>query len=116
MAHAGQFGTYYGQVVDRFFHALEWRFNEIKDKKGHEREGEILAKLLDILLADQVGHDIHLHSVEQALHHFQKVRHDSFTPAKYRDIMALMGVDEDKTIGYKPHLFGAVTFEARYSA
>src|SRR5690606_2550458 len=78
MAQAGQFGIRYNQVVDRLYHALEWRYNEVKDKKGLQREAEILSKMLDLLLADQVGHDVPLHNVEEALHEFQRVRHDSF--------------------------------------
>ena len=111
MAQAGQFGLRYTQVIDRLFHALEWRYNEVKDKKGHAREAEIISKLLDVLLADQVGHDLPLHDVEAALQSFQRVRHDSFTPTKYNDIIALMGLSETETIGYKPHLFGNVTLD-----
>lgn len=116
MGQAGQFGEYYTQIVDRFFHALEWRYNDIKDAKGHEHEAEIVAKLLDLLLADQVGHDIPLHNVEAALRHFQKVRHDSFGPGKYKDIMHLMSVEEDETLGYVPQLFGSVALDFRHSA
>lgn len=116
MAHAGQFGTYYAQVIDRFYHALEWRYNDVQGRAGHEREQEILAKLLDVILADQVGHDLHLQHLEKALHIFQKHRHDSFTPNKYKEILFLMDIDEKKTQGYAPHLFGNVTFEARFSA
>lgn len=113
MAHAGQFGIRYTQVIDRFYHALEWRYNEVKDKAGHTRETEILAKLLDVLLADQVGHDIPLHDIESALAAFQKVRRDSYTPKKYADILRHMGLEEGQTTGYKPQLFGSVVFDAR---
>jgi hypothetical protein len=116
MAHAGQFGAYYAQVVDRFYHALEWRYNELQGKKGHDREQEILAKLLDILLADQVGHDLPLPHVEAALQRFQKVRSTSFTPNKYKEIMELMGIEENATQGYEPKLFGNVTLEVHRTA
>lgn len=116
MGQAGQFGEYYIQIVDRFYHALEWRYNEIKDLKGHEHETEIVAKLLDLLLADQIGHDIALHNVEAALKSFQRVRHDSFTPGKYKDILHLMSVEEEDTLGYVPQLFGSVTLDLRHSA
>lgn len=116
MAYAGQFGTYYTQVIDRFYHALEWRYNDVKDKPGLAREAEILAKLLDLLLADQISHDLHLQKIEQALMRFQRVRHDSFTPNKYHEIMELMGVEEKDTHGYAPQLFGHVQLEARYHA
>lgn len=115
MGHAGQFGTYYAQLIDRFYHALEWRYNDIQGRAGHEREQEILAKLLDVILADQVGHDLHLQNLEQALGIFQKNRHDSFTPNKYKQILSLLEIDEDKTKGYSPHLFGNVNFEAHFS-
>ena len=116
MAYAGQFGTYYSQVIDRLYHALEWRFNDIKEKPGLAREGEILAKLLDLLLADQIGHDIHLQNIERSLQIFQRVRHDSFTPKKYAEIIQLMGIEDEDTQGYSPQLFGHIQFEARYSA
>lgn len=116
MAQAGQFGEYYTQVVDRFFHALEWRYNDIQGKSGLEHEGEIVAKLLDLILADQIGHDIPLHDVETALREFQRVRHDSFTPNKYKNILRLMGVEEEETHGYVPQLFGSVTLDVRHSA
>lgn len=116
MAHAGQFGTFYAQLTERFFHALEWRYNDIQGRAGHDREQEILAKLLDIILADQVGHDMPLPNLEKALQLFQKNRHNSFTPNKYKEILSLMHVDEAKTIGYTPHLFGNVIFESRHSA
>lgn len=114
MAHAGQFGNHYMQVVDRLYHALEWRFNEVKESDGLKREAEIVAKLLDSLLADQVMHDLPLHNAEAALRSFQKVRHDSFTPGKYKEIMRLMAIDEEKTMGYTPHLFGHVTLETKH--
>jgi hypothetical protein len=113
MAHAGQFGIRYTQVVDRFFHALEWRYNEIKDKSGHDREIEILSKLLDVLLADQVVHDTPLHDIESALAIFQKVRRDSYTPKKYEAILHHMGLEEGQTHGYRAQLFGSVVFDAR---
>lgn len=113
MAHAGQFGIYYTQIIDRFYHALEWRYNDVKEQGG--READILARLLDVLLADQIGHDIHLHNVEKALREFQRVRHDSFTPNKYKEIVSLMGIDEEVAPGYQPQLFGHVQFEARYN-
>jgi hypothetical protein len=116
MAHAGQFGSHYIQVVDRFYHALEWRYNDIKDNPNTAREQEILAKLLDVILADQVGHDTLLGNIEKALHLFQKSRHDSFTPNKYKEILRLMDVDEKGVEGYTPHLFGTVNFEIRHSA
>jgi hypothetical protein len=116
MAQAGQFGTYYAQVVDRFFHALEWRYNEIKEKRAHDREKEILCKLLDQLLADQVGHDLPLHDVESALRLFQRIRNDSFTPNKYKDVLYLMKIDENTTQGYRAQLFGNVTLESHQSA
>lgn len=116
MGQTAQFGEYYAQVVDRFFHALEWRYNEIKGKTGQDREIEIVAKLLDLLLADQIGHDIALHDVETALRSFQRVRHDSFTPGKYKEIIQLMGVNEEETLGYVPQLFGSVTLDVRHSA
>ena len=103
----------YTQVIDRFYHALEWRYNEIKDKSAHARESEIVAKLLDVLLADQVGHDIPLHDIEAALAHFQKVRRDSYTPKKYEAILHHMGLEEGETHGYRPQLFGSVVFDAR---
>lgn len=111
MGHAGQFGQHYLQVLHRLYSALEWRYAEIKGKQGLKREEEILAKLLDQILADQVGHDLPLHHAEEALREFQHVRHDSFTPAKYRKIMKLMGIVEEKTHGYVPHLYGNVLFE-----
>lgn len=111
MVHAGQFGKHYLQVTHRLYHGLEWRYNEIKGKQGLQRESEILAKLLDHILADQVGHDLPLNHIEAALREFQKIRHDSFTPAKYRKIMELMGVNEEKTHGYMPHLYGNVVFD-----
>lgn len=113
MAQAGQFGIRYNQVVDRLYHAFEWRYNEIKDKKGLAREAEILSKLLDVLLADQVGHDVPLPSVEEALHEFQRVRLDSFTPKKYENILRLMGLEESETEGYRPQLYGTVELDAR---
>jgi len=116
MGQVGQFGEYYTQVVDRFFHALEWRYNDVKGKRGHEHELEIVGKLLDLLLADQIGHDIPLHDVEAALRHFQRVRHDSMSPGKYKDILHLMNVEEDETHGYVPQLFGHVTLDLRHSA
>mgnify|MGYP000591350269 CR=1 FL=1 len=64
MAQVGQFGTYYAQLVGRFYTALEWHYNEIKDKKGHDREIEILSKLLDGVLADQISHDVSLQHLE----------------------------------------------------
>ena len=116
MGQAGQFGEYYTQIVDRFFHALEWRYNEIQGQKGHDHEVEIVAKLLDLLLADQIGHDIPLHDVEAALRQFQRVRNDSHTPGKYKEILQLMGVEEEDTLGYVPQLFGSVTLDIRHSA
>lgn len=116
MAQAGQFGQHYIQVIHRFYHALEWRYNEVRGKAGLQREEEILAKLLDQLLADQVGHDLLLGHAEEALREFQKVRHHSFTPAKYRAILKLMNINEDKTIGYKPNLYGNILFEAQHLA
>lgn len=111
MAYAGQFGQHYVQVMQRLYNALEWRYNEVKDKKLLKREEEILAKLLDKILADQVGHDLPLNHLEDVLREFQKIRNASFTPAKYRNIMKLMDIEEDKTKGYKPHLYGTVLFE-----
>lgn len=114
MAHAGQFGQHYVQVLQRLYHALEWRYKEVADKKGMKREAEILAKLLDHILADQVGRDLLLTNAEETLREFQKVRNDSFTPAKYRKILKLMDIQEDKTEGYTPHLYGNVLFELQY--
>lgn len=111
MAHAGQFGEFYTQVVDRFYHALEWRYNVVQSKPGMEREAEILANLLDHILADQVSHDLRLADLEGALRHFQKVRHDSFSPNKYKDILSLLAIDEKNTHGYLPQLFGHVTLD-----
>jgi hypothetical protein len=116
MAHIGQFGAYYSQIVDRFYHALEWRYNEVKEKSGTEREQEILAKLLDLLLADQVMHDLMLGNIEASLRAFQKIRNDSYTPNKYKEILFLMHVEEQNTVGYTPHLFGHIVFEAQHSA
>lgn len=116
MAHAGQFGQHYIQVIHRLYHALEWRYSEVKEKKGLKREEEILAKLLDHILADQVGRDLLLSDVEEALHEFQKVRHDSFTPVKYCKILKLMGIGEDKIDGYAPHLYGNVLLESQHLA
>lgn len=116
MAHAGQFGTHYLQVLHRLFHALEWRYDEVRGKDGMKREEEILAMLLDRILADQVSRDLLLANVEQALREFQRVRHDSFTPAKYRNIMRLMDVHEEKVEGYVPHLYGNILFEAQHIA
>ena len=113
MAHAGQFGTYYTQLVERFYAALEWRYNDVKDEPKLVREAEILGLLLDTILADQVAHDVPLNALEQAIKHFQQVRHDSFTPNKYKSILVYMGLDEDKTHGYHPQLFGNVTIERR---
>lgn len=115
MAQIGQFGRHYGQVLDKFYHALEWRYNDLKARTGSEREVEILAKMLDILLADQVGHDLPLHALESALRHFQKVRHDSFTPKKYAEIMSLMHIEPKETEGYTPHLFGNVMLDSHRS-
>jgi hypothetical protein len=95
---------------------LEWRYNDVHGKSGHERETEILSKLLDTLLADQVVHDVDLHGLEGALRHFQRVRHDSFSPNKYREILGLLGVEEQSTLGYHPQLFGNVTLDVRRSA
>lgn len=114
MAHAGQFGQHYVQVVQRLYNGFEWRYNEVKENKNLQREEEILAKLLDKILADQVGHDLPLNNLEEALREFQKVRHASFTPTKYRKIMALMDIEEEKTHGYKPHLYGNVLFEFQH--
>lgn len=111
MAHVGQFGTYYAQLIGRFYSAVEWRYNEIKDRKGHAREMEILAKLLDCVLADQIAHDVSLQNLEGALRHFQRVRNDSFTPKKYSEVLELMGIDEGETEGYVPQLFGIVTLD-----
>jgi hypothetical protein len=116
MAHIGQFGTYYMQVVDRFYHALEWRYNDVQGRSGHERESEILAKLLDMLIADQVMHDIMLGNIEAALRVFQKVRFDSYSPNKYKEVLFLLHVEENETLGYTPHLFGNIVFEARHQA
>lgn len=116
MAQAGQFGSYYAQVVDRLFHALEWRFNDIKDKPGMAREAEILAKLLDVVLADQIVHELPLHSVEAVLKEFQKIRNDSFSPNKYKAILARMEIDVKHVEGYTPCLFGNVTLETRFHA
>ena len=111
MAHIGQFGAYYTQLVERFYAALELRYNDIHGRKGSDRECEILAKLLDGLLADQVSHDVSLANLESALRHFQQVRHASFVPGKYHEILELMNIDEVKTEGYTPQLFGIVTLD-----
>lgn len=117
MAHAGQFGTHYLQVLHRLYHAVEWRYNDVKDKEGLKRETEILAKMLDHILADQVGHDLLLADAEEVLHEFQRIRHDSFTPKKYRHILELMKIHEDKIAeGYSPHLYGTILFEAKHIA
>lgn len=115
MTHAGQFGGYYAQLVSRFYAALEWRYNEVKDVPALVREKEIIVSLLDSLLADQVAHDVSLPHLESALRHFQKVRHDSFTPKKYTEILSLMGIEEKKTQGYVPQLYGAVTIDRHIS-
>ena len=116
MSHAGQFGAYYTQLVERFYAALEWRYNEVKEDSGLTRETQILALMLDSLLVDQVAHDVSLQNMEHAIRHFQKVRHDTFTPKKYNEILHLMGLDEEKTQGYKPQLFGIVTLSKHMSA
>jgi hypothetical protein len=116
MAQAGQFGIRYDQVVERLYHALEWRYNEVKTKKGFQRETEILSRLLDMILSDQVGHDVPLHNVEEALHEFQRVRLDSFTPKKYANILSLMGLEERDTIDYRPFLYGNVELDSHSSA
>jgi hypothetical protein len=116
MAQAGQFGSYYGQLVERFYAALEWRYNEVKDEPKLAREAEILSLVLDTLLADQVAHDVPLHALEGALKHFQKVRHDSFTPNKYKDILHHLNLDEKRTHGYHPQLVGNVTIERHKGA
>ncbi len=116
MSHAGQFGTYYTQLVERFYTALEWRYNEIKEDSGLTRETQILAMLLDSLLADQVAHHVSLSNLEGAIRQFQKIRHDSYTPKKYHEIMELMGLAEKKVEGYKPQLFGIVTLSKHLSA
>ena len=49
MAHVGQFGHYYTELVNRFFHAVEWQYQKhAKDKNPRERE--ILSKILDTII------------------------------------------------------------------
>lgn len=112
MATAGQFGSYYNSLVGRFFHALEWRHAAVKDEPKLVREAEILSSLLDRLISDTVRHDISLHDMESAYRMFNKVRDNSFSPNKYREIMRHLGVDEKQTHGYMPQLYGVIQFEA----
>lgn len=112
MGTAGQFGTYYNSLVGRFFHALEWRHAAIKDEPKALREVEIISSLLDRLISDTVRHDISLHDMESAYRAFNKVRDNSFSPNKYREIMRHCGVDEKQTHGYVPQLYGVIQFEA----
>ena len=112
MSNAGQFGSYYNSLVGRFFHALEWRLAMVKDEPKAAREAEILASLLDRLISDTVRHDISLHDMESAYRLFTKVRDNSFSPNKYRDILRHVHIEEQKTHGYVPQLYGVIQFEA----
>lgn len=112
MGSVGQFGTYYSSLVGRFFHALEWRYTAIKDEPKLAREAEILTSILDRLISDTVRHEISLHDLESAYRHFNRVRDNSFSPNKYKEIMRHVGIDEKSTEGYQPQLYGVIQFEA----
>ncbi|HEY1096778.1 MAG TPA: hypothetical protein VGF14_06010 [Alphaproteobacteria bacterium] len=112
MSSVGQFGVYYNSLVGRFFHALEWRHAAIKDEQKAAREVEIITSILDRLISDTVRHEISLHDLETAYRHFNRVRENSFSPNKYKDILRHVGVDEQKTHGYEPQLYGVIQFEA----
>ena len=112
MGSVGQFGTYYSSLVGRFFHALEWRLAAIKDEPKSAREVEILSSLLDRIISDTVRHDISLHNLESAYRLFARTRDNSFSPNKYKEIMKLTGIEEDKTHGYQAQLYGVIHFEA----
>jgi hypothetical protein len=112
MGSVGQFGTYYSSLVGRFFHALEWRYTAIKDEPKSAREAEILTSLLDRIISDTVRHEIALHDLETAYRHFNRVRDNSFSPNKYKEILKGVGIDEQKTHGYQAQLYGVIQFEA----
>lgn len=114
MAKAGQFGNYYTELANRFFHAVEWQYK--KNQKGkNQRECEILGKILDTLLSDAVSREIELFRLEAANKEFIKIRDQSFTPKKYSGILASLQIDEKETDGYAPQLFGTIEYDARAS-
>ena len=115
MARAGQFGNYYTELANRFFHAVEWQYKKHHDQKGHERECEILSKILDTLISDAVGREIELFRLEAANKEFLQIRDKSFTPKKYTKILESLQIDEKSTEGYAPQLFGIVEYDARAS-
>jgi hypothetical protein len=112
MSSIGQFGTYYNSLVGRFFHALEWRYTAVKDEPKSAREAEILLSVLDRIISDTVRHEISLHDLESAYRQFNRVRDNSFSPNKYKDILRHVGIEEKSTQGYHAQLYGVIQFEA----
>ena len=109
----GQFGTYYNQLKDKFYHAVEWQFNEAAHNPLLKAETEILGLVLDNLIADAVAHDVLLPELEAALKEFKAVRHNAYTPNKYTKMLALLNLHAEKAAGYVPQLYGAIAFNAR---
>jgi Zn-finger domain-containing protein len=115
MGSVGQFGSYYNSLVGRFFHALEWRLTAIKDESKSSREAEIIFSVLDRLISDTVRHEISLHDLESSYRLFNRVRDNSFSPNKYKEILKHVGIEEQKTQGYEAQLYGVIQFEAHSS-
>lgn len=115
MAKAGQFGNYYTELANRFFHAVEWQYKKHENNEARSRECEILVKVLDTLISDAVSREIQLFRLEAANKEFIKIRDQSFTPKKYSNILASLQIDENSTQGYAPQLFGIVEYDARAS-
>jgi hypothetical protein len=108
-----KFGAYYGQLKDKFYRAVEWRFNEANHNPQLKAEAEILGLVLDSLIADAVAHDVLLPELEAALKEFKAVSSNAYTPNKYTKMLALLNVHADKATGYVPQLYGAIAFDAR---
>ena len=111
--HIAQFGEYYNLLKDKFYHAVEWRYNEASHDPKLKAEAEILGLVLDSLIADAVAHDVLLPALEAALKEFKAVRDNAYTPNKYNKMLALLNLHADRADGYVPQLYGAIAFNAR---
>lgn len=114
MPRAGQFGNYYTELANRFFHAVEWQYKK-HSKDSSQRECEILGKILDTLLSDAVSREIELFRLEAANKEFIKIRDQSFTPKKYNKILESLKIAEKDTQGYTTQILGVVEYDARAS-
>ncbi len=110
----GQFGNYYTELAHRFFHAVEWQYQK-HHIAGHDRECEILSKVLDTLISDAVSRDIPLMRLEAANKELIKIRDQAFGARKYHKILDILEISESETHGYEAQLFGVVEYNPRTS-